>query len=193
MAAEAGILGGDERRHDGRDLVVAQTDVQRRIGRIELVVLHVGAVLHEEGAEHLAVLGVDFRRQVALGVFQLLERRHPAEDADGRQQQQKAQQHEGCEGHNPEPADGPGRHSDERRTRSRLFVLCHKTEFCGKGTNFSQKGSPNEAVNHMPPVLGRENESLTVEVAEAGMRKTFRSKIRSPPTDQMRRRVMLPG
>ena len=107
-AAEAGVLGGDERRHDGGHLMAAQPDVERRVGRIELVVLDVGAVLDEEGAEHLAVFGVDFRRQVALGVLQLLERRQPSEEARRRQQQQEDQQRHGCEGNNPEPADEPG-------------------------------------------------------------------------------------
>ena len=69
---------GDERRDDRRHLAAVEPDAQRRIGRKEVVVLHVGTVLHEERAEHLAVLGIDLRGEVAARILQLLERRQPS-------------------------------------------------------------------------------------------------------------------
>ena len=47
--------------------------VARRIGREELLVLNVGAVLHEEGAYDVAIVAIDFGCEVALRVLQLLE------------------------------------------------------------------------------------------------------------------------
>ena len=82
MVAEADILRGDERRDDRRHLAAVEPDAQRRIGRKEVVVLHVGTVLHEERAEHLAVLGIDLRGEVAARILQLLERRQPSEETE---------------------------------------------------------------------------------------------------------------
>ncbi len=74
MAPEANILRRDERRDDGRHLMSVEPDVERRIRRKEVGILHIGAVLHEERADDLAVLGVDLRGEVAPGVLQFLER-----------------------------------------------------------------------------------------------------------------------
>ena len=132
MAAEADVLGRDKRRDDRRHLVSVEPDAERRIRGKEVRVLHVGAVLHEEGADDLAVLGIDLRGEVAAGVLQLLERGHAPEDAERRQQQQHAHKRKGCERHAPDPFY-------HFRAYARLFTLCHTTKFCGKDTKYSLK------------------------------------------------------
>ncbi len=83
----------------------SEPDMERRIVREEIGVLNVGAVLHEEGADDLAVLGIDLRGKVAAGILQLLERRHAAEQPEGREHQQQ----QSAKGRNePEPFDDSG-------------------------------------------------------------------------------------
>ena len=128
VAAEADVLGRNERRDDRRHLVLAQTDVERRVRGKEVGILHIGAVLDEERADDLAVLGINLRGEVAAGVLQLLERGHASEHAQSRQQQHHGQKRERRKRHAPDPFY-------RFRAHARLFTLCHTTEFCGKDTN----------------------------------------------------------
>ena len=112
MVAEAHVLRGDQRRDDGRHLPSVEPDTERRIGGEQVGILHVGAVLHEERADHLAVLRIDLRGEVAARVLQLLERRDAAESSQRREQQHHGHQREGREGRAPDPfyrlrADAP--------------------------------------------------------------------------------------
>ena len=66
MAVEAGILGGDEGGDEG--------------GR-QLLVIDIRPVLYEERTEQTAVVRIYLRSQVALRVFELLERRQPTESS----------------------------------------------------------------------------------------------------------------
>jgi len=94
--------------------------MERRIVREKIGVLNVGTVLHEEGADDLAVLGIDLRGKVAAGILQLLERRHAAEQPEGGQQQHEEEQSERREGQTPDPFY-------RFRTHVRLFLLWHRT------------------------------------------------------------------
>ncbi len=182
VAAEARILGGHERRDDGRHAASVEPQVLRRVGRKEVGVLHVGAVLHEERADDLAVLGVDFGREVAFRVFELLERGHAAEKSRRGQQQHDQQHRHRCERHDPDPADRFLRYV-------RLFLLVHNAEFVAKIRNYSlrcQNGSPKPAPTHTLRPEGFHTESLTLDVADAGWRKRLMSNTRSPPHDQSR-------
>ena len=129
MGAETGVFGCDQRRDDRRHVMPVEPDVECRIGREKVFVLHIRTVLHEEGTDHLAVLGVDFGGQVAARVLQLLERRHAPEQPQGRQQQHDRQQRKGCEDHPPYPFY-------RFRADARLFPLCHRPEICAKDTKF---------------------------------------------------------
>ena len=120
MGSETGVLGGDQRRDDRRHLVSSEPDMERRIVREKIGVLNVGTVLHEEGADDLAVLGIDLRGKVAAGILQLLERRHAAEQPEGGQQQHEEEQSERREGQTPDPFY-------RFRTHVRLFLLWHRT------------------------------------------------------------------
>jgi len=135
VTAEADILGRDERRDDRRHLVPAQADVKRRVRGKEIGILHVGAVLHEKGADDLAVLGIDLRGEVAAGILQLLERGHAPEHAQRRQQQHHGQERERRKRHTPDPFY-------RFRAYARLFVLYHKPLFCVKDTKYSLKRQP---------------------------------------------------
>ena len=129
VGAETDVLGRNERRDDGRNLMPGQPDVKRRIRRIEVGVLHIGAVLHEEGSDHLAVLGVDLRGEVAAGILQLLERGHAAEHAEDREHQHQRHERKGCESRVPDPFY-------RFRADTRLFFLSHTTIFATKIRNF---------------------------------------------------------
>ena len=120
MGSETGVLGSDQRRDDRRHLVSSEPDMERRIVREKIGVLNVGTVLHEEGADDLAVLGIDLRGEVAAGILQLLERRHAAEQPEGGQQQHEEEQGERREGQTPDPFY-------RFRTHVRLFLLWHST------------------------------------------------------------------
>ena len=127
MAAEPDILRRDERRDDRRHLTAVEADVERRVGREEVGILHIGAVLHEEGADDLTVLGVDLRRKVAARVLQLLERGHAPEYAERRERKHQGQQDERGEGDRPDPFY-------RLRADARLLRLCHIPEFWCKDT-----------------------------------------------------------
>ena len=103
MRVEAGVLGGDERRDDRRHFAAVDRGAGHRVRGEQLLVLHVGTVLHEEGSQHLAVLGVDLRGDVAARVLQLFERGHAPEGSQRRQGKHRGQQYEGCEGRIPQP------------------------------------------------------------------------------------------
>ncbi len=104
MAAETDVLGGDERRDDGRHLVAVETDVLRGVERKEVGILHVGTVLNEKRTDDFTVLRIDFGGEVAARVLQLLERRHPPEDTAGGENQQGENQGERSERHDPYPS-----------------------------------------------------------------------------------------
>ena len=102
------ILRRNQGRDDRRHVVSVEPEQLGGVEREEFVVLYVGAVLHEERAQHLAVRRENLGGQVALGVLQLLERRQPPEQAGGREQQQEQQECERGEYDAPEPFDGFG-------------------------------------------------------------------------------------
>ena len=127
MAAEPDILRRDERRNDRRHLAAVEANVERRVGREEIGILHVGAVLHEEGTDDLPVLGVDLRRKVAARILQLLERGHAPEYAERRERKHQSQQDERGESDRPDPFY-------RLRADARLLRLCHIPEFWCKDT-----------------------------------------------------------
>ena len=78
------------------------------VGRVfgeELLILHIGAVLDEEGANNVAIVAINLGCEVAFGVLQLLERWHTAKYSAGGQRQHNENQCNGGHTHHPHRLD----------------------------------------------------------------------------------------
>ena len=76
---ETFVLGRDQCCHNGGHLLAIESQQLGAIFGEELGILDIRTVLYEERADDLAIFRVDFGCDVALGVFQLLERGQLAE------------------------------------------------------------------------------------------------------------------
>jgi lipopolysaccharide biosynthesis protein len=78
-----------------------QIDMACRVGREELLILHIRAILHEEGTYDMTIIAINLGCQVAFGVLQLLEGGHTTKDADSRQREHKKKQSYGGHYYHP--------------------------------------------------------------------------------------------
>ena len=86
---ETFVLGRDQRSHNGGHLLAVESQQLGAIFGIEFGILDIRTVLYEERADDLTIFRVDFGCDVALGVFELLERGQLAEQTDSGQHEHK--------------------------------------------------------------------------------------------------------